>query len=207
MEITKLEAKQRRRAGEVATSAFFDYPMMRHYFPNSKTRKRKLRWYLEQTLRCAVRFGEVWVTPDCCGVLFVLPPGHTRLTDKEFIQNGFLFVPFVMGLGNYKRSNECEAFVADTQERLLGGRAHYYLWGLVTDPQAQRKGVGSALLKKLTARADAEKLPIYLETHAQSNVAYYERFGFQLIHTDTIPKHGLALWCMLREAGHERAVD
>ena len=197
MNILKLKSSQKRTAAEVLTAAFFDYPMFAHYFPNSKKRKQRLSWYMEKTLNCAVRYGEVFVTSDCSGVMFILPPAHTRLTDKEYIQNGFLFVPFVMGFRNYVKSSECEKFVADTHERLLNGKEHYYLWGLVTDPKVQQKGVGSALLKTLIDKADAENMPVYLETHDEKNVAYYERFGFKLIHKDTIPKHGLDIWCML----------
>lgn len=40
---------------------------------------------------------------------------------------------FVMGYRNYIKSDECENFVANTQERLMNGRDHYYLWGLVAD--------------------------------------------------------------------------
>ena len=200
MDIIKLEVNQKRKAAEVATSAFFNYPMMNHYCPNLKKRKHWLPWYMEKTLNCAIRYGEVLVTSDYSGVMFVLPPGHTRLTDKEFIQNGFLFLPFVMGFRNYIKSSECEKFVADMQEQLMKGQEHYYLWGLVTDPKAQGKGIGSALLKKLTDKADAQNTSIYLETHEQKNVSYYERFGFNLIHKDTIPNHGLDIWCMLRKA-------
>lgn len=199
MEIIRLEAGQKRKAAEVVSSAFFNYPMLTYYFPDEKRRKRGLPWYMEKTLNCAMRYGEVFVTPDISGVMFILPPGHTRLTDREYIQNGFLFISFVMGLSNYVRNNECEKFVADTHDRLLNGRDHYYLWGLVADPKTQRKGIGAALLRILTDKADAESMPVYLETHDQKNVAYYEKFGFKLIHTDTIPKHGLDIWCMLRE--------
>ena len=83
----------------------------------------------------------------------------------------------------------------------MNGRKHYYLWGLVADPKTQYKGIGSALLQIATGKADAENMPVYLETHDQKNVAYYKRYGFQLIHTDTIPEHGLDIWCMLKEAG------
>ena len=200
MDIIKLEISQKRRAAEVAAAAFFDYPMMKYYFPDVKKRKQRLLWYMKKTIACAMRYGEVSITADCDGVMFVLPPAHTRLNNKEFIQGGFLFAPFVLGLRNYIKSSECEKFVADTQEHLLNGREHYYLWGLVTDPQAQGSGVGSALLKELTDKADVENLPVYLETHEQKNVAYYERFGFRLIHTAVIPLHGLDIWCMLREA-------
>ena len=199
MDILQLEPKQKKRAAKVVASAFFDYPMLVHYFPDPQRRKHWLPWYMERTLTCAMRYGEVFVASDLSGVMFILPPGHTRLTIGEYIQNGFLITPLVMGFRNYIKSDECEKFVADTHERLMNGRDHYYLWGLVADPPAQRQGVGSALLRILTDKADAENMPVYLETHAQKNVAYYGRFGFQLIHTDTISRHGLDIWCMLRE--------
>lgn len=200
MEVVNLKSDQKRKAAGVVAAAFFNYPMFIHYFPDLKRRTRWMPWYMEKTLNCAMRYGEVFITSDCSGVMFILPPGHTRITNGEYIKNGFLAAPFVVGLKNYIKNDECEHFVADTHERLLNGRSHYYLWGLVADPETQRKGIGSMLLKNLTDRADAENMPVYLETHDQKNVAYYERFGFRLIHTGTIPKQGLDIWCMLREA-------
>jgi Acetyltransferases len=199
MDIIKLELSQKRKAAEVASAAFFDYPMMIHYFPSVKKRRRWLAWYMEKTLNCAIRYGEVTVTSDLSGVMFVLPPGHTRLSVAEYIKNGFLFAPLVVGLQNYGKNDDCETFVADTQERLMNGREHYYLWGLVADPKAQRKGAGHALIETLTKKCDAENKPVYLETHDEANVEYYERFGFKLEYTGTIPKQGIDIWCMIRE--------
>jgi ribosomal protein S18 acetylase RimI-like enzyme len=200
MDTMEIETKQKRRASEVMSAAFFDYPMMVHYFPDVKKRKRRLTWYMRRVLNSAVRYGKVYVSSDISGVLFMLPPDHTRLTTGEYIRCGFLLTPLVMGFRNYAASDECERFVADTHEKLMEGRRHYYLWGLVVEPEAQRKGVGTALMKIMTDTADAEKLPVYVETHDKNNIAFYERFGFKLIHTDTITKHGLEIWCMLREA-------
>ena len=200
MKISTLDKKMQKRAAAVAAAAFFDYPMMQYYFPDAGKRRHALPWYMDKTLACAMRYGEVLVTEDCTGVMFVLPPCHVRLTDAEYIKGGFLLVPFVMGFGNYKKSGECEQFVADTHERLMNGREHYYLWGLVADPAAQHSGVGKALLTTLTEKADAEGMPIYLETHDQRNVAYYKQFGFELVCEVTIPVHGLDLWCMVRNS-------
>jgi ribosomal protein S18 acetylase RimI-like enzyme len=201
MKIIKLEKDQRKRAAEVVAAALYDYPMMAHYFPDLRKRERRLRWYMGNVLNSAMRYGEVFVTSDITGVMFILPPGHTRLTTREYIKSGFLLTPIVIGYRNYKLSDECERFVGDTHEQLMNGRDHYYLWGIVADPKKQRKGIGSTLIKILTDKADAENMPIYLETHDKNNIAYYERFGFKLIHTDTIPGHGLDIWCMLRDSG------
>jgi GNAT superfamily N-acetyltransferase len=199
MEIIKLDSSQKKRASDILAAAFFEYPMFTFYFPDPKRRARCLPLYLGDVLKCALRYGEAYVTPDVSGVIFFLPPGHTKISQWEYIQNGFLRAPFLLGRRYYKRSMECEAFVGDTHEQIMNGRPHYYLWGLVADPGRQRKGVGSALMEPLIAKSDAERMPIYLETHEENNVAYYQRKGFNLVRTDSIPKYGLKIWCMLRE--------
>ena len=194
-----MKPEMKKRAAHVLAAAFYDYPSLSFYFPDPKSRMRRLAWYMGKVLNCAMAYGDALVTQDMSGVLFALPPGHTRLSQGEFIRHGFLPLPFVMGLRCYLRSEECEKFVAGTHDKLLNGRKHYYLWGLAADPKKQRTGAGTALLQSLIAKADAENMPIYLETHKEQNVAYYERNGFALIHKDTIPVHGLEFFCMLRE--------
>lgn len=199
MEITKLDPNKKKKAADVLAAAFFNYPMFTFYFPDSKRRARYLAWYLGGVLDCALRYGEVYTTPEIDGVIFTLPPGHTRISTWEFIQNGFLRTPFIMGFRNYVRSSNCETFVGDTHEKVMNDRPHYYLWGIVVDPKHQQKGIGSALLKPLILKADSEKKPIYLETHDERNVEYYQRMGFALACSEIIPKYGLKIWCMVRE--------
>jgi ribosomal protein S18 acetylase RimI-like enzyme len=173
--------------------------MFTFYFPEPQKRKRDLPWYLGNVLNCAMRYGEVYTVPGITGVIFVLPPGHTQISLWENINNGFLFTPIVMGFQNYQRSMACEKFVGKTHETNMNARPHYYLWGLAVDPAHQQSGVGSALMQTILSKADAEQMPIYLETHAEKNVAYYERKGFHLASTAMIPKYDLPFWCMVRE--------
>lgn len=200
MDIFSLDPKKKKEAAALLSAAFFDYPMFTFYFPDPKRRARYLSWYLGNVLNCALRYGEVFTDTELSGVIFYLPPGHTKLSVREYIQNGFLLTPIFLGLRNYERSMECEEFVALTHEKVMQGRPHYYLWGLAVDPARKRKGVGTALMKHFMQIADAADKPTYLETHDESNVAYYQRLGFTLVHTDTIPRYNLRIWCMLREA-------
>jgi len=199
MNIIPLNKEQKKTAAAVVARAFFDYPSLKAYFPDEKKRKGKLTRYMEHVLQSAMQYGEVLTTEDLSGVMFLLPPGRTRLSDWDFVKSGFIVAPFIVGFGHYPFVNTCEVFLADTQERLLQGRPHYYLWGLAVDPEKQRSGAGSALLKSLFKQADREQMPIYLETHQFANVAYYEQRGFQLIHTGKMPGDDLPFWCMLRE--------
>ena len=199
MIVVPLKRTDRKRAAALVARAFFAYPSLIAYFPDEKSRAWKLPWYMEHVLKSAIAYGEVLTTDNLSGVLFLLPPGHTRLSDVDYIKSGFLAAPLVVGLKQYQTVNVSETYLADTQERLLKGRPHYYLWGIAVDPEQQRGGVGKALLHALYAKADREGMPIYLETHNPDNVAYYEHLGFCLIHTDNVPADGMPFWCMLRE--------
>jgi ribosomal protein S18 acetylase RimI-like enzyme len=199
MDIIQLDPRQKDKAAEVVAAAFYDYPMFTFYFPDPQRRTRHLAWYLGNVLNCALRYGEVYATPELSGVIFSLPPGHTKISELEYIRNGFLLAPLRLGFANFQRSQECEAFVGLTHEKIMQQRPHSYLWGLAVDPGQKRRGIGTALLQPMIAKADAEKLPIYLETHDERNVAYYQQTGFELVRTDRIPKYDLPIWCMLRE--------
>ncbi len=200
MEAIRLEPSRKREAAEVAKRAFFNYPLFTFYFPEPRRRERYLGWYLGNVISCALRYGDVFTTPGLAGVALTLPPGHTQVSLWEYIRNGFTLAPVRLGLRNFQRSMTSERFAATVHKSLMRGRAHVYLWSLAVDPNRQAAGVGSALVHAVLARADAMRLPVYLETHAERNVQYYQRHGFELIHHARVPAHDLPVWFMLREA-------
>jgi GNAT superfamily N-acetyltransferase len=199
MDVIKIGSEQKKRAAEVLTAAFYHYPQQKYYFPDLKKRTKYLEWYMANVLNCALRYGEVFAPVDLSGVIFILPPGRTKISTWEYARNGFLFALFILGLRQYSRMMECEDFAAKVHEEIMEGRPHYYLWGVAVDPGQQRKGVGKILLNKLLEKADSENKPIYLETHDEKNVFYYQQKGFELAKTDKISGHTLQIWCMVRE--------
>ena len=48
-------------------------------------------------------------------------------------------------------------------------------------PECQRRGLGSALVEPILDRAHRDALPCWLETFDPANVAFYQRFGFEVI--------------------------
>lgn len=57
----------------------------------------------------------------------------------------------------------------------------WYLQLLVVDPMAQRRGIGGRLQEEMLRRADEQGLSCYLETQKPENIAYYRRFGYDLV--------------------------
>ena len=61
--------------------------------------------------------------------------------------------------------------------------------------------LGQALLRRLAERADADRLPCYLETDRERNVRLYEGAGFRVVTDDIVPTNpGIRLWTMRRAA-------
>jgi GNAT superfamily N-acetyltransferase len=75
----------------------------------------------------------------------------------------------------------------------------WYLQLLVVDPSVQRLGVGTMLQRPELARADTEGLACYLETQNPDNLAYYHRFGYEVVQELHPVKNGPPLWTMRRE--------
>lgn len=78
-------------------------------------------------------------------------------------------------------------------------RPHWYLAAIGTDPAAQGLGLGSALLRSRLTRCDAERIPAYLESSKESNIPFYERFGFTVTGEIRMPRGGPLVWPMWRD--------
>lgn len=76
---------------------------------------------------------------------------------------------------------------------------HWYLLALATEAGYQGQGMATRLLKDMLDRCDSEGKPVALETSKESNLAYYEKFGF-VVSDELLIDKGLKTWLMCREA-------
>ena len=74
----------------------------------------------------------------------------------------------------------------------------WYLLLLVVDPLVQRAGIGARLQAPGLKAADQEGLDCYLETQKLDNVAYYRRFGYEVVDELRPVPDGPSLWTMRR---------
>jgi GNAT superfamily N-acetyltransferase len=78
---------------------------------------------------------------------------------------------------------------------------HYYLPFVGLEPQWRGRAIGSALLRPVLARCEAEGVPAYLEASSPRNRALYERHGFVATQEFRLGQGSPPVWRMWRDPG------
>lgn len=185
-------------AAIVAARAFHTDPFFKYLAPRSVARARGLGLYLLSVcknlgprgrLLTARRDGEI------VGVAAWVPPGaypypvRTQIAQQLGALRALYQVP--------------PALTRGMRYLVAVDRAHpkeelWYLQLLATDPEHQRQGVGTELVRGVHEQCDREGHAAYLETQKESNLAYYGRFGYELDQTLHPVENGPPLWTMRR---------
>ncbi|HET6953560.1 MAG TPA: GNAT family N-acetyltransferase [Acidimicrobiales bacterium] len=180
-------------AGALAR-AFLDDPAMTWLFgERDAPRLRRLRAYFASEARRHARHGGTVLTADGRpGAAFWDAPERWRTTWPAVLRSAPMMLRAIgpripralRGLGLLEAAHP---------------RApHWYLSVLGTDPPAQGRGVGAALISPMLDRCDEAGLGAYLESSKAENVPYYERFGFAVTGEITLPG-GPPVWPMWRD--------
>jgi GNAT superfamily N-acetyltransferase len=195
---TRMLKNQIDDSAAVLARAFFDDPMMRWVMPDDTKRAKDFPWFFRIATVLGDRYGEVYTTGATVeGNACWLPPGGTKVSMGRMARVGMLKAPFKLGFGPFMRFMK----IMNTFEHLHDRDApepHWYLMLLGVDPPRQGQGVGGALIQPILARADAGKLPCYLETQKTINVPFYQRHGFEVLVEDDIAGGGPHYWTMKR---------
>ncbi|KAK3944911.1 acetyltransferase [Diplogelasinospora grovesii] len=124
------------------------------------------------------------IGPDYDSVALWLPPGRDLDGWWTTLRSGMWRLYFQLSAeGRRRYYDEILPLLHDTKEQVLGSsrsRSAWYLVYLGTKPNSQGRGYARRLLEDMIQRADAENRPMYLESSALANNAYYEKFGFEV---------------------------
>ncbi len=194
-----LDAQTLDEAAAVATEAFADDPFFCFLSPNERIRRRGLRIYFRAGVAHLGERGHLLGAREdgrLVGVAaFVRPEGYPLPVGVQLRQLVSAF---------WALAPRPPALLHGSRYLLAMDRAHprdrhWYLELLAVHPEVQRKGHGGALQDRVYAQADGEQLPSYLETQKEENLAYYRRFGYELVKELRPVRGGPPLWTMRRE--------
>ena len=173
--------------------AFFDDPLITWMLPEDDFERRAVLLF-DCTLRAGLVNDSTYTTDDGVSTAVWAPPGRWEFDDAQMrIMAG----PFAEAAGD-RVDRAVHAF-----QEMAGvhpDEHHWYLEGLGTHPDWQRRGLASAVLRPMLERCDAESVPAYLETQREVNVPFYRRHGFEVQRTLQLSGGGPLLWLMWRPA-------
>lgn len=151
-------------------AAFLTDPFARFGWPTPHDYLEAMPRVAGEFARASVDNGTADVTSDIAGVAFWLPPGATA--DGEVLSQVFRDTVAADRMGD----------MAATFEAMVGHHSDEPYWRLPmigVEPNAQGRGLGTALMQYALARCDEDGGAAYLESSNPRNVSLYERHGFE----------------------------
>ena len=198
-ELLRLTSKERDAGAAVLGRAFTEYELFRYYFPDETERRAAADMFAFISLAVCLRYGEVYTCSEKLeGVAAWLPPGKSPFGARQVIRSVPLSVLYRFGRQGAGRMWAYGRYV-DKLHRRVVPHPHWYLEIIGVAPAHQGQGFSSRLLRPVLERIDRERMPCYLETNAEKNVAIYGRFGFEVVSEDKMPGTEVTTFAMLRK--------
>jgi ribosomal protein S18 acetylase RimI-like enzyme len=169
--------------------AFVTEPMMRWPFGVHGDVAARFTRVFEYFLPDLIELGAVSEAGDGLGAAVWIPPEKADAWDEAQAGGTRMHDLTDDGGRRYDR-------FWDWVESRMPTEAVCHLDSIGVAPEAQGRGVGSALMAAGLSQARAKTLPVFLETATPENVPYYERFGFRIVDDADAPDGGPHVWFM-----------
>jgi ribosomal protein S18 acetylase RimI-like enzyme len=185
-------------AGVLARAFQLDPPIL-YVCPDPTSRARALPSMMKAFVTYAWMFGEpLTISEKPEAVALWLPLDDLRETPERDRLAGVDQIPTILGADAFTRLMHIATAVDRFHQQSAPGK-HLYLSFLGVEPSRQGQGLGSALIRPMLERADAEGLPCYLDTFQPRNVPLYQKHGFKITIEEVEPNSGVRGWAFLRE--------
>lgn len=171
-------------------AAFYDDPLTEFLLPVEKSRDRRLSVGLEFLLGSSSQILQIGTDDDkCSAVIGAVPPGHYPLpfVKSMLLISKLVFTALFLGMSPSLIYRWLRIFAAF--EKTHPSESHWYVLVLGVHPNHQGKGLGGKLLSKVLQSADADGVPVYLESSNPKNLDFYRKHGFKVM-SEIIPIEG-----------------
>jgi GNAT superfamily N-acetyltransferase len=194
-DIRKIAGAEVDQVARTLAQAFYEDPHFRWCIRDDSKRMHRLeRGFATFVSRVWLRQHEGYTHERLIGAALWMPPNTWHLRPLAQL----LLLPAIVRdlRADTPRLLEALAFIEKKHPR---EPAHWYLPVVGVVPAWQGRGYGTALLRRVLERCDAEHVPAYLEAGTPRSRALYERNGFETVEECHYAKDAPPLWRMWRE--------
>jgi ribosomal protein S18 acetylase RimI-like enzyme len=173
--------------------AFQTDPAISWIFPDADLRCRRLPMMFDFLVQSDFNAGMVLRSPEHEVATLWRAPGKAESPKTELIR---LAIPLLRTFGAALGRALSIADAIDAHHPR--DFEFWYLHYAGVRPEHQGKGWGGTAIRAGISRAEAEGMPVYLETATATNVGLYQSLGFKTLGEWDVPKGGPHFWSMLK---------
>jgi ribosomal protein S18 acetylase RimI-like enzyme len=177
--VEPLRPDHHHEAALTLAEAFASDPLLEILAPDPARRVKLGVPMMGMLLAYGMRYGRVWSNDDASAVAIWLHPESGPMRMHRMLRAGMWRAPFMLGLQGMGRMAKAMSATERLHKQVEG--SHWYLMTVGTRMARQGQGLGSTLVEMGTSRADAARVPCYLETGTDANIAFYQKRGFEIV--------------------------
>ena len=198
-DLYKLQKTDLKKAGEILAYAFQEDPVWKKFIEDYIKKDHISSCIFESPIHYSWKYGEVYASSrNLEGIIAWLPNTTADLTFWRMMRSGAIKAGKKMGIKASKKMGQIFKPTEEDRHKNMKDRAYIYILIVGVNPEYQKQGFGSKLLRALFEKSDNINTPIYLETQTESNVKMYEKYGFKILKEINLPILNLPMWEMKR---------
>lgn len=194
MEILPVRRSERSEVGPVAAAlarAFVDDPVCAFAWPDEAKRLQRSERSFATQMHALWGRREVHTDDTFSSVAVWAPPDEWQMPMAAVLR--------VVGASIRTRVGLSALLAYLRTDSLHPDEPHWYLEFLGTLPEKQGNGLGGRVLTPVLDRADEEGIPVWAWSSNQRNLAFYHRYGFEVLDELPFAAGGPSIYPIRRE--------
>ena len=193
-----IDNNQIQQYADILAQAFMADPLFQYFFPEEQTRRQLSFYTFRFILRHAKAKGFIIETVlPSQGVAIWLPSSKINRHLLDQLRFGALEMLRRQGTAAIARQKSASEHMKQIHASHVSA-PHLYLSTIGVLASQRSRGLASQMILPMLEKADHKSMVCYLDTHAETNIALYQRFGFEVVQESIIPHSNVRHWAMRR---------
>ena len=158
---------------DILSKSFDDNQSINYIVKQDSKRKKRIEKLIGYCFEVCLVKGQIFMSNDDKACALILHPERKMGSIKEMLLNMKLAINSIGASRSFKVLKR-EKLIKQNHPK----EPFYYLWFIGVTPDAQGKGIGSALIEEVFQKYNKGTRPFYLETSVVKNISWYEKYGF-----------------------------